>query len=50
MNQNILFTLIFNNKVKEPLSLVKTFLEKNSIAYKDMETYDFEKEECKIIL
>jgi hypothetical protein len=50
MNENILFTFIFNNKVKDPLNLVKKFLEKNSIVYKELETYDFEKEECKIIL
>ena len=49
MNQKNLFSFIFNNKVKNPLNLVQTFLQKNSIDFKNIECYDFENEECKIL-
>ena len=49
MNQKNLFSFIFNNKVKNPLNLVQTFLQKNSIDFKNIECYDFENEECKIV-
>jgi len=49
MNQNNLFSFIFNNKIKNPLNSVQNFLQKNSIDFKNIECYDFEEEECKIL-
>ena len=49
MNQNNLFSFIFNNKINNPLNLVQSFLKKNKIDFKNIECYDFENEECKIL-